>query len=282
MNKLTFDDYAYDARNTAFFLGAESEKEQLKIVHQGFNEEVGELLTDERYPLELTSKLWGIEVDQSVSEQLDADKISEAGDVLYYITAAGALRNIALRDIAREAVEHYSGTNAWTWDESIGGLDRVLVDQMGGRVPETYRPDYLTWKMWDFAPFEDGLHIVLREPSYAKGPLRLISDGRYALERLHSTFGRFMHPESSTDDEFVSSAALALGSLSIVLQNRFNGSLLEAAENNMLKRKRRQELDTLRDGIDAERSRTVGQERPVMDDEESTKNNLLDAPIPEF
>lgn len=281
MNTLTFDDYAYDARNTAFFLDVE-EKERFKLIHDGFNEEVGELLTDDQYPVELTSKLWGMAVERDVSKQLDKEKLSEAGDVLYYIAAAGVLRNIALKDIAAEAIERYSGANADLWNESIDGFDRALVGRMGGQVPEAYRPDYHTWKMWDFAPFEDGLHIVLREPSYAKGPLQLIPDGRYALERLHSTLGRFMYPEASTDSEFVAAAGLALGGLSIVLQNRFNSSLLEAAENNMLKRERRQEVNALESGADTERSRVVGQERPVISDEDSTKNNLLNAPLPEL
>jgi hypothetical protein len=281
VDKLTFDDYAYHSWTTAFFLDAQ-EQEQYKIVHSGFNEEIGELLTDQHYPVELTSKLWGITVSDEISQKLNSEKVSEAGDVLYYIAAAGILRNIPLRDIAAEAIEHYTGGSAVLWDESISGLDQALATRMGERVPEKYKPDYRTWKLWDFAPFENGLHIVLREPTYAKGPLQLIPDGRYALERLHSTLGRFMHPETSNDAEFIASAGLALGGLSIVLQNRFDGSLQAAAENNMAKTERRHQANTLKDGIDTERSRRLGHERLAISDEDGTNTNLLNAPLPEL
>ncbi|MCA9325169.1 hypothetical protein KDA23_03850 [Candidatus Saccharibacteria bacterium] len=280
MNRLTFDDYAYHARGTALFLDLETH-EQFDIVHTGFNEEVGELLTDQDYPVELTSKLWGLETDEVISEWLNKSKSSEAGDVLYYIAAASALRGIPLRDIASEAIERYTGESALLWDETIIGLDSALTEQMARAVPDGYRPNYLTWKMWDFAPFENGLHILMREPVYAKGPLRLIPDGRYALERLHSTFGRLMSPEASSDDEFVVAGALTLGGLSIVLQNRFGSSLHQAAANNIVKRERRHALDQLREGSDAERSRELGKPRQVISDDEGTNNNLLNAPLPE-
>jgi len=279
MNRLTFDDYAYHAWTTAYYLD-EPPAEKHKIIHSGFNEELGELLTDERHPTELTAKLWGLPIDETISQKLDTDKSSEAGDVLYYISSAALLRNIALRDIAGDSIERYTGTNPITWDETITDFDEHVANRIGERVPENYKPNYDTWKLWDFAPFEDGLHIVLREPTYSKGPLTLISDGRYALERLHSTLGRFMSPEVSTDQDFMSSASLALGALSIVLQDRFNSSLAEVAQHNIIKRVRRQALGALKDGADAERSRKSGTERAIITDTQGTLNNLLNAPLP--
>lgn len=280
MSRLTFDDYAYHAWTTAYYLDAEP-AEQYRIVHGGFNEEVGELLNDADHPVELSAKLWGMPVAEAASNKLDQDKLSEGGDILYFISAAGLLRNAPLRDIAAEAIERYTGTSADLWDESIDDFDALLAGRMDPQVPTDYRPNYRIWKDWDFAPFVDGLHIVLRDPAYAKGPLTLIPDGRYALERLHSTLGRFMLPESSTDEEFRAAAGLALGGLSIVLQSRFNGSLAAAAHHSIVKRERRQLAGTLQDGTDADRSRPAGEARAVITDEQGTTTNLLQAPLPE-
>jgi hypothetical protein len=88
MNKLTFDDYAYHAWTTAYYL-EDDRAHQFKTIRDGFNEELSELLTDQDHPSELTSKLWGISIEDTVSSRLDVDKTSEAGDVLYFIAAAG-------------------------------------------------------------------------------------------------------------------------------------------------------------------------------------------------
>jgi hypothetical protein len=281
MNRLTFDDYSYHAWTTAFYLDEEP-GEQLRIIHSWFNEELGELLTDDTHPAELTAKLWGLDVEQDISQKLNKDKLSEAGDILYFISSAGLLRNIPMRDIANEAIQRYTGSEPIGRDETIDDFDEILTGRMAERVPENYKPNYHTWKLWDFAPFEDGLHILLRDPEYSKGPLQLIPDGRYALERLLSTLGRFMPPEVSTQEEFIASAGLALGGLSIVLGARFDASLADAARNNMQKRERRQMMGALKAGADEERSRKIGEERITISDEQSTANNLLNAPLPEF
>jgi hypothetical protein len=152
---------------------------------------------------------------------------------------------------------------------------------MDDRVPSGYRPNYHTWKQWDFAPFEDGMHILLREPAYAKGPLKLIPDGRYALERLHSTLGLYMSPESGSEEEFLAAAGLALGGLSIVLQNRFNSSLEAAAVSSIRKRERRQAAGALENGADPERSRRQDKQRVRISLSDNTTRNLLEAPLPD-
>ena len=282
MADLSFDDYAYHARSTAYFLENSDQNEQFKTVYYGFNEELTELLTDETYPKELTAQLWGREIQPDIALKLTEDKISEAGDVLYYIVAAGILRNVPLRYMAEEAIERYTNHSAIACDESFQQFDEMLNGHMSASVDVDYRPDYRTWKLWDFAPFVDTLHIVLREPTHAKGPLQIIGDGRYALERLHSTFARFMNQETGTDEEFIASAGLALGGLSIVLQHRFNSTLQEAAENNIIKRERRVLSNTIQAGSDTERSRPADQVRPKLSPEESTRINLVEAPIPEL
>jgi hypothetical protein len=93
---------------------------------------------------------------------------------------------------------------------------------------------------------------------------------------------RFISPESSTDEEFLAAAGLALGGLSIVLQARFNSSLHAAALNNIEKRERRQRSGALKDGLDIERSRAFGVSRSRLTYEESEQNNLLSAPLPEL
>ena len=279
MAEITFDDYAYHAWTTAYYLDEEP-KTQATIIRGGYYEEISELLTDEEYPLELTSKLWGLPIDKDVSAKLDSDKTSEAGDVLYFITAAGAMRGIQLREIARSAMHKYLGDVPVTTNDTLVDFDNRLANLMGPAVPSEYRPNYHTWKMWDFAPFESGLHIVLRNPQESKGPLRLIPDGRYALERLCSALGTFLLPEVSNDEEFLAAAGLALGGISVVLQSRFNSSLRMAALRNIEKRERRQENGLLKDGVDAERSRRMGQERVQPTHEEAVSNNLLNAPLP--
>jgi hypothetical protein len=239
------------------------------------------LLTDTENPTELTSKLWGLPVGEDVAKKLDQEKLAEAGDILYFVSAAGLQRDIPLREIGKEAIEHYTGSDAIVWDGTISHFDWLLAGRMAEQVPPAYKPNYSTWKLWDFAPFENGLHIVLREPTHSKGPLTLIPDGRYALERLFSTFGRFMLPETSTDAEFLASAALALGGLSIVLQARFNSSLTRAAQNSITKRERRQALGTLVSGNDSERSRKQVDDRVTITDEQGTINNLLHAALPD-
>lgn len=189
------------------------------------------------------------------------------------------LRNVPLRDMMHQAVERYTGM-ASMGNETFAALDHQLSDRMSPAVPADYRPDYHTWSLWDFAPFEDTLHIVMAEPAYAKGPLTLIGDGRYALERLHRTFGRFMLPEYGREEEFLASAGLVLGGLSIVLQHRFDSSLTVAAQNNIAKRERRAASQSLRDGQDIERSRPAGQPRPQLDEQAITRHYLHDAPLP--
>lgn len=281
MNSLTFDDYAYHARNTAYYLDLD-DQQQHKIIHNGFNEEVGELLTDDTHPEALTSKLWGLPIDDKVSTYFDQTKLSEAGDILYFISAAASLRGVQLRDIALEAIKRFTSESGVTWDESITGFDAYLTNQIDPSVPQNYKPNYAVWKLWDFAPFEDGLHITLRDPIYAKGPLRLIPDARYALESLHSTLARNLHPKISDNETFTSAASLALGSLSIILQGRFNGSLYTAAQNNIAKRERRQLIGALENGTDHERSRKPTTKRKSISDEENTFLNLLNAPQPEL
>lgn len=280
MTELTYDDYTYHAYTTAFFKDEVDAEEQSKIVFYGYQEEVGELLTDETYPEELTSKLWGLPVSHDASDALDHNKTSEAGDVLYFIAAAGMIRNISLREMMKAGLERYTGQTDISGLETFSHFDHSLRNNMGEPVPLNYRPNYHTWKVWDFAPFEDTLDIVMSEPTYAKGPLRLIGDGRYALDRLHSTFGRFMLPETSNEEEFISAAGLVLGGLSIVLQNRFNSSLEVAARNNINKRERRLAAHTLRHGKDEERSRLSSEPRPTLSAEESTYLNLLNADLP--
>jgi hypothetical protein len=280
MNRLSFDDYAYHAWTTAYYLD-KPEAEQADIIYYGYNEEVGELLTDETHPVELTSKLWGIEVADDVSVTLNREKVPEAGDILYFIAAAGMLRGIALRDIASEAAVRYTGEYPVDEIETFSQLDGLLHGSIGDRVPDGYKPNYHTWKQWDFAPFEDGMHILLREPTYAKGPLKLIPDGRYALERLHSTLGLYISPETGNNEEFLAAAGLALGGLSVVMQHRFDSSLTAAAVNSIQKRERRQAANALERGADAERSRPQHQERIRIGREENTRRNLLEAQLPD-
>jgi hypothetical protein len=280
MAELSYDDFAYHAYTTAYFKLEASEDKQSDIVFYGYQEEVGELLNNTDHPEALTSKLWGQEVDPAVGQQLDEDETSEAGDVLYFVTAAGMLRNISLREMMLDGLERYTGQSDITASETFSAFDGQLRGRMSDPVPQDYRPNYHTLKLWDFAPFHDTLHIVLSEPTYAKGPLQLIGDGRYALERLHSNFGRFMLPESSNDDEFIASAGLVLGGLSIVLQHRFNSSMKAAALNNIAKRERRLERKALLYGNDPERSRPAHVPRPQLGSDESTRNNLLEAALP--
>lgn len=255
MSELSFDDYAYHAWTTAFFLEQEDAADRFHTVFYGYNEEVDELLADDRFPQELTAQLWGHDVEPGIAAQLSHSLTAEAGDILYYITAAGLLRNIPLRELMHEGLGRYTGENPALADETFQEFDERLHGRMAAPVPTGYRPSYSTWKLWDLAPFVDTMHIVLAEPAYAKGPLTLIGDGRYALDRLHSTFGRLMLPELGSDEEFLASAGLALGSLSVVLQHRFDSSLTAAAENNIAKRERREQSGTLRSGTDIERSR---------------------------
>lgn len=282
MTEISADDYAYHARSTAYYLDYPDERKQWDTVFYGYNEEVNELLTDKIHPKELTAKLWGWNVETKLTSILEADKVSEAGDVLYFINAAGMLRGIPLREMLIEGIKRYTGEIPIAMNEMLSDFDYHIAGRMGEAVPEEYKPNYHIWKMWDFAPFEDTLHIVLSEPTYAKGPLRMIGDGRYALDRLLSTFGRFMMPETSKEEEFVSAAGLALGGLSLVLQHRFNSSLAEAAQNNMAKRERRLVFNTLVAGDDSERSRPVNQPRPRIDIEQNTAENLLNAPFPKM
>lgn len=279
MSKRSFDDYAYHAWTTAFFLDNPDPAARNDAVFYGYNEEVSELLDDEDYPRELTATLWGWDVDADIAAYLQQSKTSEAGDILYYVTASGMLRNVPLRDMMHQAVERYTGAAAIGVD-TFEDFDARLQDRMSPAVPTDYRPNYHTWTLWDFAPFEDTLHIVMAEPAYAKGPLTLIGDGRYALERLHRTFGRFMLPEHGSAEEYIASASLVLGGLSIVLQHRFDSSLAAAVDNNIDKRERRAAAQSLAAGQDAERSRPIDQPRPRPSSDDITAHHLHNAPFP--
>lgn len=57
MSELSFDDYAYHAWTTAFFLDEPDPTLRNDAVFYGYNEEVAELLGDDDYPRELTAQL---------------------------------------------------------------------------------------------------------------------------------------------------------------------------------------------------------------------------------
>ncbi len=281
MSEVTFDDYAYHAWSTSYFLNEPSEKEQANTLFYGFNEEVNELLTDSEHSKELTAMLWGRDVDQTIAQKLSADKTSEAGDVLFYISAISKARNVPLEMIMREGADRYTGNSLESTCNTFEQFDDELRDHMGPAVPKDYKPDYRKWKLWEFAPFENTLEVLLREPTYAKGPLRLLGDGLYALERLHNNLGQYILPEHISEDEFISSAGLAVGGLSLVMQHRFNSSLAQAAISNIEKRERRALKNVLKDGHDPERSRPEGKERVKINLDEATRINLFEADLPE-
>lgn len=282
MSEVTFDDYTYHAWNTSYFLNETDETQRRNTLFYGFNEEVNELLTDTQHPKELTAKLWGWEVDQDIDTKLSADKTSETGDILFYISAIARVHNISLTTIMREGADRYTGGSLGSSCETFQQFDEEVHGRMGNPVPKDYRPDYSKWKLWDFAPYESTLEILLREPTYAKGPLRLLGDGRYALDRLCNNLGQYFLSERISEDEFVSSAGLAVGALSLVMQHRFDSSLASAATNNISKRERRVQMDILEDGDDPERSRPKGKERLKIDLQESTEMNLLNAELPDL
>ncbi len=281
MSEVTFDDYAYHAWSTSFYLDEINEAKQRAILFYGFNEEVNELLTDDVNPHELTSMLWGRTVDSVTAQKLSIDKTSEAGDILFFIAAISNVRRISLTTIMREGAERYGGQSVDNDIKTFEQFDKQLAGHMAAEVPVDYRPDYAKWKIWDFAPFENSLDIVLREPTYAKGPLSLIGDGRYALERLHNNLGQYFLPEHVSENDFISSAGLAVGGLSIVLQHRFNSSLTAAVENNINKRERRALSGNLRNGNDHERSRSIDSERSKLELNEASEINLSNSILPE-
>lgn len=278
MSELTFDDYAYHARGTSYFLHNPSDDEKLDTVYYGFNEESNELLTDAQYPTELTQALWGQEVDPDVMRALAWEKASEAGDLFYFIAASGMLKNIPLRTLGRRAFELYTGSETSSENLTFEQIDTALADKMSHSVSPDYSPNYFGMQFFGLPVFEfdatdDGLDNT-RE--LVHGPLTLRADGRYCLERLARDFSeRIGFPDERFDESYIREGALLLGGLSAVLQNRLGSSLSEAARLNMIKRERRAQQGTLLSGKDTERSRNESKERPRVGGWESTELNLL-------
>jgi hypothetical protein len=281
VSELTFDDYGYHARTTAYFLDEPDPEKRLDTVVFGCREELNELLTDPNSPSELRELYWGREIDPDTQQQLQADKTSEAGDVLFYIAAAGMLRKTPLRQVAAKAIELYSGESSRAVNHTIAELDNAVRQNMPARVGESYRPEYVAMQMFGVSPFQedlsppgsfDELGIV------AQGPLFLHSDGLYALERLGRNFGDSIASNLASGETYVHEAALLLGGLSATLQNRLGSSLVEAAHMNIDKRERRAAANTLAAGQDPERSRPAGKARPRLSGPESTQLALLGIP----
>lgn len=276
MNRLTFDDYAYHAWTTAYFLDVPADKERQQTVEFGFREEVNELLTDTEHPVELRNMFWGRNINPQIRHTLSLGKTSEAGDILFYLSAAGMLRRTPLRQVGAQAIKLYTGDENYSSNDTFTELDQIMKNRMVECVPEWYNPEYFGMQFFGITPFDeemcspdsfDGLGNAV------KGPLSLGADGLYVLERLSRDCGEYL--TYGPQKNFVSDSALLLGALSAVLQNRFNSSLAEAAELNIIKRERRATADTLQTGGDTERSRPLEQERPRISGWESTQMNLF-------
>ena len=278
MSELTFDDYSYHAFGTSYFLGDPDETRQQETVYFGFHEEVNELLTDKVHSEELTALYRGQAVNGPVRQELAKDKVSEAGDVLFYIAAACLLEHVPLRDVGAKAIELYSGQNEAGENVSLAHLDAATANRMMPQVRQGYSPNYFGMQFFNLPPYE--LSVLPKgafdsDGDVVRGPLTLLADGLYVLERLSRSFGNIITDNFSTD-YYVREAALLMGGLSAVLQNRLGSSLAEAARVNMQKRERRAAENTLRGGSDPERSRDVDQSRPQIGGYFSTELNLLE------
>lgn len=280
MSELTFDDYSYHALGTSYFLDERDPVRRGQTIYFGFHEEINEFLTDPAHGQELTALYRGQEVDDSVRQELSKDKISEAGDVLFYIAAAGLMNHVPLREVGARAVELYSGQDAATEDESFAELDVATADKMMPQVRPDYSPNYFGMQFFNLPPYEISVlpkGALDSGGNIAHGPLTLLADGLYALERLSRSFGNLIRMDELTGqsrDYYVREAALLMGGLSAVLQNRLGSNLAEAAKVNMQKRERRAAKNTLQGGSDPERSRGADQTRPRIGGYLSTELNL--------
>lgn len=276
VEKLTFDDYFEHAKSTAYFLAEPDLDKQRQIVDFGFTEEVNELLTDNELQSELRDVFWGRDVPAEVKDQLRTEKTSEAGDVLYFVAASCMLRQIPFNQISTRAIRLFTGNENFNSYGTFEEFDDVMQDRMVSEVPPDYHPDYFAMQFWNLSPFDeeqsgddsfDGLGFV------NKGPLVLDYDGLFALERLSRNCGAFL--TGDLEEWSIRDSALMLGALSAVLQNRFDSSLEEAAEVNIVKRDRRARANAVLSGEDEERKRPNGKPRPDLNGWDSTVLNLI-------
>lgn len=270
----TVEAYESSARSTAFFLEGADTSAQFQRIYFGFNEEVSELLGDAYHPTELSDVLCGCATPPpTVLAKLAEDKVSEVGDVLYYVTAAGFLHGTTLKEAVQSGFRLFTGQLS-AQDVSFKDFDAAMQDRMAKPRAGSHL-DYFSMQLYDVPPFDTpGFNPA--QPSQSKGLLRLTADGRYVLERLTRYFSeRILSPETQERQDFTAAAGLVLGGLSAVLQNRFGRTLQDAARNNVEKRARRYKAHTLEDGLDPERSRKPDQSRPVIAGYHNTQRNLV-------
>jgi hypothetical protein len=281
VSELTFDELAHHAWTTSYFLNDPDPEKRQDTVVFGCREELNELLTDPNNPDELRELYWGREIDPGTRQQLQEDKASEAGDVLYYVAAAGMLRNIPLRQVASRTIELYSGEGDRAVNGTLAELDAAVGQNMGVSVSESYKPEYVAMQMFGVSPFVESLSppgSFNKLGGVVRGPLFLRPDGLYALERLGRNFGDSIASNLASGETYIHEAALLLGGLSTILQNRLGSSLVEAAQMNIDKRERRAAANTLAAGQDSGRSRPAGKARPRLTGPESTQLALLGIP----
>jgi hypothetical protein len=272
MNKLSFEAYQQSTLETAYYLD-ESSANQHDIIYYGFNEEVNELLTDNKYPQEYTALLRGMSLSPRTKESLKIAKESEIGDVIYYISAAASIRDIKLGSIAGKATELFTGDDHHPVS-IFTELDEPLKDKLAQKVSARYSPNYFGMQMFNLPPFEDINSGTLEKLDEIEGPLTLTADGLYAFERISRRLSEELRtPKSGADFEIA--AALTLGALSVIAQGRLAITLEEAAAYNITKRERRALAHTLSEGWDSERSRATGTLRPQLDGFKNTQVNLL-------
>lgn len=266
-----FEDYEEHAFSTAYFIDIADDTEQKRIVRHGFTEEVNELLTDESSNATM-QLLWGKLEEGEEKTSLQEEKLSEVGDVLYFMTAAGFYTPYTLQDIAKRGLELFRTPQ--TAVDSFEEFDAQLEGLIELTIGERYNPDYLGMQLFDFPPFLDSKGLLSSDIEFAEGKLLLHGDGLYAIERLSRDFESSMF-YNSRQKGYIDSAGLLLAGLSLIAQHRLGGSLAKSAQINIDKRNRRVATATIERGVDSERSRPTDVARPSIQGFESTEYNLL-------
>jgi hypothetical protein len=266
----SFDHYENHAFSTAYFIDTADDTEQKRIVQHGFTEEVNELLTDQSGTSTL-QLLKGMLEDVEETSALQAEKLSEVGDILYFMTAAGFYTPYSLRDIAQRGLQLFKAERADidTFDEFDEQLHGLMATPK-----ETYNPDYFGMQFFNFPPFIDSKGYVNTDIYTSEGKVLLHEDGLYAIERLTRDYETNMF-DYLLPNGHIDSAGLLLCGLSLVAQHRLGGSLAIAAQLNVDKRNRRRANLTIVGGDDSERSRPAGAARPTLQGFENTEYNLL-------
>ena len=286
MTEVSLASYESLVSKTAYFMQLPTQSQRAALVQRRLREETAELLTrqDPAEDTELRKLLWGEAAVAEANQSIASEQVSEAGDVLYLLTAAGRVMGIPLSKLARSGIAAYTGISRPPVPETIAVLDRAVQNRIAPKVPAGWNPDYMQMQYWGALPYYPDpvtgfvpAELADRTRITAdRAPVFLIADGLYVLERLLRNAADCVGSPSALEKQlFLASAGLALGALSAVTQSRLASSLNEAAAVNTGKLERRLSAGTLQHGIDTERSRGEGEQRPVYAIGETVTEEIL-------